>query len=118
MKIILLYITLKLSNNSSFPIELINIFSSDQNLESFSNNIVLPGKEMSFSIELEPNVTVYDLNFSYKIYGIKNLVREAIVIPKSFSTGVSLSKLWNTSSDYLFNNSDVIIDHSKIDNFI
>jgi hypothetical protein len=69
---------------------------------------------MSLSINLEPNVTVNDLNFSYKIYGIKNLVREAIVVPKSFSTGVSLSKLWNTSSDYLFNNSDVIIDHSKM----
>ena len=32
---------------------------------------------------------------------------------RSFSTGVSLSNLWNTSNDYLFNNSDVIIDHSK-----
>ena len=57
---------------------------------------------------------INDLNFNYKIYGIKNLVREAIVVPKSFSTEVSLSKLWNTSSDYLFNNSDVIIDHSKM----
>jgi len=75
-----------------FPIELIRIFSSDQNLETFSNNIVLPGKEMSLSIELVPNVTANDLNFSYKIYGIKNLVRERIVVPKSFSTGVSLSK--------------------------
>ena len=47
---------------------------------------------MSLSIELVPNVTANDLNFSYKIYGIKNLVRERIVVPKSFSTGVSLSK--------------------------
>ena len=105
---------IKFRNNSLFPIELIKIFSTDQNLESFSNNIVFPGKEMSLSIELEPNITVNDLNFSYKIHGIKNLAREAIVVPKSFSTGVSLSKLWNTSSDYLFNNRDVIIDHSKM----
>jgi len=105
---------IKLINNSLFPIELINIFSSDQSLETFLNNIVLPGKEISFSLDLEPNVTVRDLNFSYKIYGIDNLVREAIVIPKSFNTGVSLSKLWNTSSDYLFNNSDVITDKSKM----
>ena len=69
---------------------------------------------MSLSIDLEPNVTVNDLDFSYKIYGINNLVREAIVVPKSFSTGVALSILWNTSSDYLFNNSDVIVDHSKM----
>jgi hypothetical protein len=83
---------IKFRNNTQFPIELIRIFSSDQNLETFSNNIVLPGKEMSLSIELVPNVTANDLNFSYKIYGIKNLVRERIVVPKSFSTGVSLSK--------------------------
>ena len=105
---------IKLINRSLFPIELINISSSDQNLETLLNNIVLPGKEISFSLELEPNITVRDLNFSYKIHGINNLVREAIVIPKSFSTGISLSKLWNTSTDYLFNNSDVIIDNSKM----
>ena len=104
---------IKFSNHSLFPIELINIFSSDQNLESSLNNIILPGKEMSLSIDLEPNITVNDLNFSYKINGIENLVRKVIVVPKSFSTGVSLSNLWNTSNDYLFNNSDVIIDHSK-----
>jgi hypothetical protein len=68
---------------------------------------------MSLSIALEPNVTINDLNFSYKIYGIDNLVREAIVVPKSFSTGVSLSELWNTSSDYLLNNGDVIVDQMK-----
>ena len=82
--------------------------------ETFLNKIVLPGKEISFSLDLKPNVTIRDLNFSYKIYGIDNLVRKAIVIPKSFDTGISLSKLWNTSSDYLFNNSDVIIDNSKM----
>ena len=108
------FYNIKFRNNSSFPIELLKIFSSDQNLESFLNNTVFPGKEMSLSIELKPNVTVNDLNFSYKIYGIKNSVREAIVVPKSFSTGISLSKLWNTSSDYLFNNSDVIVDQSKM----
>ena len=110
------YYNIKFKNNSLFPIELIKIFPSNKNLESlftFSNNVVFPGKEISLSIELKPNVTINDLNFSYKIYGIKNLVREAIVVPKSFHTGVSLSKLWNTSTDYLFNNSDVIIDTSK-----
>ena len=104
---------IKFRNNSPFPIELLNIFSSDQNLESILNNVVYPGKELSLSIELEPNVTVNDLNFTYKIFGIENLVRKAIVVPKSFSTGVSLSELWNTSSDYLLNNGDVIVDQMK-----
>jgi hypothetical protein len=104
---------IKFRNNSPFPIELLKIFSSEQNLDSILNNVVYPGKEMSLSIALEPNVTINDLNFSYKIYGIDNLVREAIVVPKSFSTGVSLSELWNTSSDYLLNNGDVIVDQMK-----
>jgi hypothetical protein len=105
---------IKFRNNSPFPIELINIFSSEKILESFSNIIVFPGKEISFSIDLDPNVSVNNVNFSYKIHGIKNLIREAIVVPESFSTGVSLPQLWNTSSEYLFNNSDLIIDHSKM----
>jgi hypothetical protein len=101
-------------NNSVYPIELIRIFSPTKNLKSFSNNIILPGKEMSLSLELVPEVTITDLNFSYKVDGIKNLLRDAIVVPKSFSTGISLSKLWNTSDEYLFNKSDVIIDRSKM----
>jgi hypothetical protein len=105
---------IKFRNNSPFHVELIRIFSNEKNLESFSNNIVLPGKEMSLSIELEPNVKINDLNFSYKIYGIENSERKSIIVPKSYMTGVSLSKLWNTSSDYLFNNSNVIVDHSKM----
>lgn len=104
---------IKFRNNSPFPIELLNIFSSDQNLQSILNNVVYPGEELSLSIDLEPNVTINDLNFTYKIFGIENLLRKAIVVPKSFITGVSLSELWNTSSDYLLNNGDVIVDQMK-----
>jgi hypothetical protein len=105
---------IKVKNNSPFPVELIKFFAPEQNFELFSNNIVLSDKEVLFPIDLEPNVSMKDLNFSYKIYGIHNKEREAIIVPKSFSTGVSLSNLWNTSSEYLFNNSDVIVDHSKM----
>jgi hypothetical protein len=104
----------KVKNNSLFPIELIKFFSPNHAFELHSNNIIFPGKNISLSIELEPNMSVNDLNFSYKIYGNNNLLREEIVVPKSFISGVSLPNLWNISNDYLFNNSDVIVDHSKM----
>ena len=59
-------------------------------------------------------MSVNDFNFSYKIYGNNNLLREKIVVPKSFISGVSLPNLWNTSNDYLFNDSDVVVDHAKM----
>ena len=104
---------IQFKNNSAFPIELINIFSSNRNFESLLNNVILPGNEISLSFDLESEIKINDINFSYKIHGIKNLEREAIVIPKSFSTGVSISKLWNTSSDDFINKNNVIIDHTK-----
>ena len=104
---------IKFKNNSAFPIELINIFSSNRNFESLLNNVILPGNEISLSFDLESEIKINDINFSYKIHGIKNLKREAIIVPKSFKTGVSLSKLWNTSSDDFFNKNNVIIDHIK-----
>ena len=104
---------IQFKNNSVFPIELINIFSSNRNFESLLNNVILPGNEISLSFDLESEIKINDINFSYKIHGIKNLEREAIVIPKSFSTGVSISKLWNTSSDDFINKNNVIIDHTK-----
>ena len=104
---------IKFKNNSAFPIELINIFSSNRNFESFLNNVIFPGNEIFLSFDLESEIKINDINFSYKIHGIKNLEREAIIVPKSFSTGVSLSKLWNTSSDDFFNKNNIIIDHTK-----
>jgi len=105
---------IEVKNNSLFPIELIKIFSPNQDFELYSNNIIFPGKKISLSIELEPNMSVNDFNFSYKIYGNNNLLREKIVVPKSFISGVSLPNLWNTSNDYLFNDSDVVVDHAKM----
>ena len=104
---------IQFKNNSAFPIELINIFSSNRNFESLLNNVILPGNEISLSFDLESEIKINDINFSYKIHGIKNIEREAIIIPKSFSTGVSISKLWNTSSDDFINKNNIIIDHTK-----
>jgi hypothetical protein len=104
---------IQFKNNSVFPIELINIFSSNRNFESLLNNVILPGNEISLSFDLESEIKINDINFSYKIHGIKNIEREAIIIPKSFSTGVSISKLWNTSSDDFINKNNVIRDHTK-----
>ena len=104
---------LKVNNHSPFPIELIKIFSSDQRFEIFLNNIVLPGNEISLSIESEQNLNISELNYSYQIYGVQNLPRDAIVVPKSFTSEVTLSKIWNTSNEYLFDNLDVTVDHSK-----
>ena len=104
---------LKVNNHSPFPIELIKIFSSDQRFEIFLNNIVLPGNEISLSIESEQNLNISELNYSYQIYGVQNLPRDAIVVPKSFNSEVTLSRLWNTSNEYLFDNLDVTVDHYK-----
>jgi len=108
------FYNIKVRNDSPFPVNLIKIYSADQKFESLTNNVVPPGKQIFLSIELAPKVALSDLNFSYKIDGIQNAVREAIVVPQSFSTGVSLSKLWNTSSHYFFANRDVIVDHTKM----
>ena len=104
---------IQFKNNSLFPIELINIFSSNRNFESLLNNVILPGNEISLSFDLESEIKINDINFSYKIHGIKNIEREAFIIPKSFSTGVSISKLWNTSSEDFLNKNNVIIDYTK-----
>ena len=104
---------LKVKNDSPFPIELIKIFSTNQSFELYLNNIVFPRSEISLSIESEQNVNIRELNYSYQINGIQNLSRDSIVVPKSFISEITLSKLWNTSNEYLFNNSDIKVDHSN-----
>jgi len=105
---------IKFKNKSIFPVELIKVTSSNVGYESHLNNVILlPGKEASLSFDMDSRVKIYDINFSYKIHGIKNIERESIVVPKSFGTGVSLSRLWNTSSDDSFNENNIIIDRIK-----
>ena len=104
---------LKVKNDSPFPIELIKIFSSNKSFELFLNKKVLPRNEISLSIEPEKNESIQELNFSYQIHGVQNLPREAIVVPKSFNRDITLTRLWNTSNEYLFDNLEVTVDHSK-----
>ena len=104
----------KFKNRSSFPVELIEIFSFNKNIKSLSNQVIFSGEEISFPIEFASVNAINGLIFNYKIYGIKSPVREAIIVPKSFDTGISLPKLWNSSSAYLFNSDDVVIDSKKM----
>ncbi|MDC0197991.1 CotH kinase family protein, partial [Candidatus Thioglobus sp.] len=106
-------LSVRVKNDSPFPIELIKIFSTNQSFELFLDNIVLPRSEISLSIESEQNININELNYSYQIHGIQNLPRDSIVVPKSFIRELTLSKLWNTSNEYLFNNSDIKVDYSN-----
>jgi len=84
-------------NNSLFPIRLVRIYSTDQRIQSMKNILIMPDEQLLIVVDSVPNVTVNDLNFSYKIDGIQNLEREAIIIPKSFDSGITLPNLLNSS---------------------
>jgi hypothetical protein len=103
----------KFRNNSSFPIELIEIFSPNKTIHSFTDSKILPKQEIFLPVKSIPNLSVHDINFSYKIHGINNQTRIAIVIPKSFTTGISLPELWNSSNEGIANSSDLVIDRAK-----
>ena len=105
---------IKVKNNSIAPVKLISFFSSDKEFISVLNQVILPGETIFKSIELVPNVRSEDLNFSYKIDGIKNVIRESIVVPKSFSSGISLSKLWNESSDDFLKSIGIIVNRAEM----
>lgn len=106
--------SLELQNNSLFPIEIMSIHSQEQNYKSVINLNVLPGKKISFSVDKLINNNPKDLKLTYRIAGFSNKVRDVIVVPKSFKTGITLSKLWNISkNDELLKNSKIDIDYSK-----
>ena len=99
-------------NHSVFPIKLIKIFSTDSNIEFPLNNIILPGKELSFENEINEE-NKKNFKFSYKIEGVKNIQRESVIVQKSFSNNISLSSLWNTSSDGFLDEKNIKINHAK-----
>lgn len=107
-------LSIELQNNSLFPIEIMSIHSQKKNYKSTISLNVLPGKKISFSVDNLNNFEPKDLMLTYKIAGFSNKARDLIVVPKSFKTGITLSKLWNHSkNDELLKNSEIDIDYSK-----
>ena len=107
------YFDFQFKNDSPYPVTLNNIYSSSGILKLFKNTVISPGDYLNISLELVDNISINDLNFNYSIFGINDRERSAVIIPKSFITGIILPELWDTSYKYLLNNNDIHIDRDS-----
>ncbi|MDC0456444.1 hypothetical protein OAM56_00860 [Alphaproteobacteria bacterium] len=100
----------RIKNNSAFPVKILNFFSTSESFMMDKNIIIYPKEKKFFKIGINSKLNLNHLNFSYKIYGINNMTRKAIVVPKSFKTSLTLPKLWNNSFVSLINKNYIKVD--------
>ena len=93
-------VEISISNNSIFPIALLKISSSQNNLLDDLDIIINPYDKYYLDIDNKDLSDANDIILTYKIYGISNDERETFVVPKSFKTGVSLPELWDVTGFY------------------
>ena len=111
--------SIKIINNSYFPIKLINIYHDKGIIKSFKDKILFPGQEIYHTENKLHEITINDINFSYKISGIANHERESYLIPQSFNTKAYLSSIWRYGNRNLYNNRNIrVYENTKSIKFL
>jgi len=76
-----------IENKSNFPIELLEIISSEKTLYKFNHHIIFGGGRLDYIVdEISPGGSIY-YNVKYRFLGLVDDNRESIIIPKSFEIG-------------------------------
>ena len=104
------FLHLNFKNNSVFPVKIIQIIDDKKNIKKKINKTINPDSELNLVIDNNEKIELSDLDFSYSIDKINNYIRQAIIVPKSFSKDIVMPILWNSSKDSKLKNLNILVD--------